>query len=64
MPWSRDDDRMLKMGIFWGDTAEEVATMLSKDVSAVLDRAAELGLSIKRIAMLSAPQGQASGDAP
>jgi hypothetical protein len=55
---------MLKMGIFWGDTAEEVAVMLTKDVSAVLDRAAELHLSIKRVAMLTAPQGQASGDAP
>jgi hypothetical protein len=51
---------MLKMGIFWGDTAEEVAAMLSKEVSEVLDRASDFQLPITRLAMLTAPQAPAT----
>jgi hypothetical protein len=61
MSWSRDDDQMLKMGVFWGDTAEEVAAMLSKEVSDVLDRACEFQLPIKRLASLDHARGGETG---
>jgi hypothetical protein len=49
MAWSREDISTLRMSLFWNDTAEEIAAVLSKDVSEVLAKAAELGLSLKRL---------------
>jgi len=49
MDWSREDVFALKMGAFWGDTAEEIASFLSKDVADVLSKAGELGVPIKRL---------------
>jgi hypothetical protein len=56
--WSREDDHMLRMGIFWGDTAEEIARILDKDVLTVLDRAIDFGLPVKRLTMLSSPSAE------
>jgi hypothetical protein len=56
MSWSREDDQMLKLGVVWGDKAEEVAAMLSKEIADVLNRASELRLPIKQLAMTQQAQ--------
>jgi hypothetical protein len=48
MDWSREDVFTLRMSSFWGDTAEEVAHLLSRDVADVMQKAADLGIRLKR----------------
>jgi hypothetical protein len=47
--WSREDISTIRLGSFWGDTAEEIAYLLSRDVDAVLQKAAELAITLKRL---------------
>jgi hypothetical protein len=46
MEWSRDEMTTLKMSVSCGDWAEEIASMLSKDVVEVRQKAEALGLTI------------------
>jgi hypothetical protein len=47
MQWSREDVDALKMGVFWGDTVQEIAVYLSRDVAAVIEKAMELRLPLE-----------------
>jgi hypothetical protein len=53
MEWSRDEITTLKMSVSWGDWAEEIGSILSKDAAEVRHMAEALGLTIKSF---SAPQ--------
>ena len=46
--WPQEDISTIKLGSFWGDTAEEIAYLLSRELDEVLQKAAELGIALKR----------------
>jgi hypothetical protein len=60
MEWSRDEMTTLKMSVSCGDWAEEIASMLSKDVAEVRQKAEALGLTIKSFTAPQSPMPRAS----
>jgi len=59
MEWSRDEMMTLKMSVSCGDWAEEIASMLSKDVAEVRQKAEALGLTIKPFSRPQSPMPRA-----